>query len=183
MQIRIDTLERLDTARFAEIADGYRSQHRYAVRKEETDARTAFTVELEELPQPFVKRWPHEAEELEQYQQAIRDHQLSLGAYAGDLLVGLVIAEPRPWNRSLWVYEFHVHADYRGQGLGRRLMEALIRRAEGAGIHLIVCETQNTNVPAVRFYRRMGFVLEGLDLALYPSEIEEVALFMKRRVR
>ena len=49
------------------------------------------------------------------------------------------------------------------------------------GMRVIVCETQNTNVPAIRFYQRMGFTLDGIDLSFYET-IDEVAFFMKRKV-
>lgn len=48
---------------------------------------------------------------------------------------------------------------------------------------LIRLETQNTNVPAVRFYREMGFSLDAIDLSLYfgsPGLEEVVCFFMKR---
>jgi ribosomal protein S18 acetylase RimI-like enzyme len=44
-------------------------------------------------------------------------------------------------------------------------------------------ETQTSNVPAIQFYRRMGFCIEGLDLSFYSNEDQErgeVAIFMKK---
>jgi ribosomal protein S18 acetylase RimI-like enzyme len=35
---------------------------------------------------------------------------------------------------------------------------------------MILCETQTTNVPAIDFYRRVGFKLEGIDLSYYSNE-------------
>lgn len=49
----------------------------------------------------------------------------------------------------------------------------------------VVCETQNTNVAAIRFYRRMGFDIEGVDLSYYSNQDcpdGEVALFLKKRL-
>jgi ribosomal protein S18 acetylase RimI-like enzyme len=46
-------------------------------------------------------------------------------------------------------------------------------------------ETQNTNVPAIRFYRSLGFHLEGIDVSFYSNDdltSGEVALFLKRRL-
>jgi ribosomal protein S18 acetylase RimI-like enzyme len=106
----------------------------------------------------------------------------SFGAYDCDALVGVAIAEPRAWHTDLWVWDFHVHAVYRRLGIGRRLMDALAERAREHALRTIVCETQNTNVPAIRFYRSAGFELVGVDLWYYPPEIDEVALFMKRRL-
>ena len=40
-------------------------------------------------------------------------------------LVGLALAEPRWWHKSLWIWEFHVDPAYQGEGIGRRLMAAV----------------------------------------------------------
>jgi ribosomal protein S18 acetylase RimI-like enzyme len=178
----IRPLTTFDEARFAEIARGYVSTQRYGVYKEETDARTTFSIVLEDLEVPYVKRWAEDPLDYSKYRMVVTEQGLSLGAYEDDLLIGVGIAEQRDWNRSLWVWEFHVHEDYRGRGIGRQLMDALADTARHAGLHTLVCETQNTNVPAIRFYRRVGFELDGIDTSLYPPEIDEVAFFMKRQV-
>jgi ribosomal protein S18 acetylase RimI-like enzyme len=46
-------------------------------------------------------------------------------------------------------------------------------------------ETQNTNLPAIRFYRAVGFEIEAVDLSYYTNHDTldgEVAIFMKRKV-
>ena len=87
------------------------------------------------------------------------------------------------WNRSLQVGEFHIDPAYRGQGYGCRLMEALAELALQAGCRVMVCEAQNTNVPAIRFYRKLGFEVGAVDLSLYTNADVtdfEVAILMKR---
>jgi len=64
-------------------------------------------------------------------------------------------------------------------------MEALAEKARKAGLRTIVCETQTTNAPAIRFYRKLGFNIEGIDLSCYSNEDfpdGEIAIFMKRRL-
>jgi ribosomal protein S18 acetylase RimI-like enzyme len=39
-------------------------------------------------------------------------------------------------------------------------------------------ETQNTNVPAILFYRRQGFEIDGLQFSQYDGEPGEQAVFM-----
>jgi ribosomal protein S18 acetylase RimI-like enzyme len=49
----------------------------------------------------------------------------------------------------------------------------------------MVCETQNTNVPAITFYRRVGYEIDGVDLSYYTNRDMtdfEVAIFMKRKL-
>src|SRR5579871_5118471 len=89
----IHSLTSFDAARFAWIATGYTSRQRYAVRKEERDGRTTFTLEMEELEQPYTRHWDEDEEQYRQYEQVVSEQGLSLGAYDGDRLVGVAIAE------------------------------------------------------------------------------------------
>ena len=64
-------------------------------------------------------------------------------------------------------------------------MEAMADKAKEAGMRVIVCETQNYNVPAIEFYRKVGFEIEGIDLSYYSNRDMtegEVAIFMKRKL-
>ncbi len=117
-------------------------------------------------------------------QQAVQAG-FSLAAYDGDQMVGIAITEQRRWNRSLWVWEFHVAEAYRGRGIGTRLMQAVIETARQAGLRVVALETQSSNVPAIRFYRKCGFVIDGLDLSFYTNDDvqkDEVAVFMKNKL-
>ena len=91
----------------------------------------------------------------------------------------------RQWNRTLWIWEFHIHPAFHGQGIGRRLMDAMADTGRSAGMRTLRVETQNTNVPAIRFYRSLGFHIEGIDVSFYSNDdltSGEVALFLKRRL-
>jgi ribosomal protein S18 acetylase RimI-like enzyme len=183
--IEIRTLSALDADDLRRIITGYTAAEHYRVDYSESEAETRFTLRLEALPHPVEKRYPEtDAETMERYRAAL-PLGFSVGAYAGDVLAGLAIAEPQAWNNSLSVWEFHVAPNHRDQGIGRQLMEQVVNRARAAGLRIIVCETQSTNVPAIHFYRRMGFRLEGIDLSYYTNADwpdGEVAVFMKRRL-
>jgi len=162
---------------------GYTSLWRYAIRKTESDQTTLFVVELERLETPYIKHYDSLDAETGQRYRALCDNGLSLGAYDGDDLIGLALAEQQDWNNSVWVWEFHVAESHRGQGGGTQLMEALAQKARAAGLRAIFCETQTTNVPAIRFYRKLGFTLDGFNLSFYSNDDwpqGEVAVFMKR---
>ena len=185
--LEIKTLTTISEAQYVRlIADsGYTSTEKYAVSKQESVERTLIALDLVALDKPYVKRWGRDDElEDEVYPKALVQG-LSLGAYLGGELVGVAITEKREWNETLWLWEFHVDAARRGQGIGRQLMQVLELRARTAGLRVIALETQNTNVPAIRFYRAMGFEIEGIDLSLYSNadvEDGEVALFMKKKL-
>jgi ribosomal protein S18 acetylase RimI-like enzyme len=183
--IAIRPLTQLDPADLARLMTGYTSPARYRVDKAESAERFTLALELEPLTQPYVKRWdPPDAETLARY-QALPALGCCYGAYEGVLCVGLALAEPIPWNRTLWVWELHVAASHHRQGIGRRLVAALAEAARIVGQRAVVCETQSTNVPAIRFYRAVGFAIEGVDVSYYSNADwpeGEVAVFMKRRV-
>lgn len=183
--IKIQPLQRFDAELFKAIASGYTTAEIYRVSREESDANTSFSLSLEVLSEPQVFRYPFSDDDLAHYGSIIPG-DYCLAAYDGDWQVGLAIAEPQTWNRVLWVWDFHVAQTHRGLGIGRRLMNALAERARPDGLRAIVCETQNTNVPAIRFYRAVGFSLEGVDISYYSNEDllpgRTVAVFMKLRL-
>jgi putative acetyltransferase len=50
--------------------------------------------------------------------------------------------------------------DYRGQGLGRRLLEACIAKAWQKGLTRIELEVRSDNTPAIALYHKHGFIQE-----------------------
>ncbi len=177
-------LKALEAEAWAILQAGYVSPAKYKVSKTETPELTTLQLEWVPLAQPYVRRWAYTAEDAARY-QALCANGFSGGAYAGNRLLGLALAEPHRWNRVLWIGEFHVAEACRGQGVGLWLMARLTEKAQTAGLRALVCETQNTNVRAIRFYRRAGFTLEGVDLSYYSNDDVtqgEVALFMKKKL-
>ncbi|HNT53476.1 MAG TPA: GNAT family N-acetyltransferase [Anaerolineaceae bacterium] len=176
--IRVDELKTVMT--------GYSTREKYQVSKSEQDGVTCLRLELVPLAQPYIRHFDTEIslDDLERYDQLIKD-AMSLGCWLGDRLVGLAIAEICHWNKILWIHEFHIAADLHGRGLGRQLMAAMADRAGEKGLRALQVETQNTNVPAIRFYRQVGFEVEAIDLSYYTNrdvEHYEVAIFMRRKL-
>jgi ribosomal protein S18 acetylase RimI-like enzyme len=184
-RIEIRPLAQLNPDELNGLVTGYTSPTKYQVSKTETDDQFVLTLELVPMEQPYVKRYDHlEPETLEHYQQ-VPGFGFSFSAYDADTCVGIVLAEPRLWNKSLWVWELHVAETHRRHGIGRELLEALSKKAGEAGLRTIVCETQNTNMPAVQFYHQAGFALEGIDLSYYTNADfpdGEIAIFMKKKL-
>lgn len=163
---------------------GYVSTAKYAVDKIENDDKTVVTLIREQLASPYRKQWPLLDEDLDKYRRLLTQ-DFSFGAWDGDLLVGISVAEEYAWNRSLQIWEFHVVDSHRRLGIGRRLMDTVASRAHDANLRILVCETQNTNTPAIDFYRKVGFNVQAIDLSFYSNDdIDggEVAIFMKRKI-
>jgi ribosomal protein S18 acetylase RimI-like enzyme len=100
-------------------------------------------------------------------------------------LVGLIIAEPHEWNRSVSVWEFHVAPTHRRHGIGQQLMAFFEEHARRSGLRAIGCETQTTNAAAILVYRELGFTIEGIDLSLYSNTDYpdgDIAVFLKCRL-
>jgi GNAT superfamily N-acetyltransferase len=174
-------LREISTKEIHQLVIGYVSPGRYRVRKSETASSIQLILEREELPEPYVKRWSIDDESLAIMRRAAASG-FSFAADDHGHMIAIALCEPQDWNRSLWVWEFHVAVDYRHQGVGRRLMQIVIDQARHGGLRTVVCETQNTNLPAIDFYCAMGFTLEGVDLSYYTNDdvvSGEVAMFMK----
>ena len=107
-----------------------------------------------------------------------------LAARDGKLIFGVAaIAFPTPAPgmvecrddvASLW--DIRVHPAHRGVGIGTRLFDAAANWARGKGYALLKIETQDTNVPACRFYARQGCVLKEVNFDTYPAQKDEAQL-------
>lgn len=164
---------------------GYTATEKYVVGKAESPEIIQITLRLAALEQPYTKRFPAPDSQEAAYYQQIVASGFSLGAFAGSDLVGMALVERRDWNKTLWVWEFCVDERFRGQGIGRRLMDTVVQNGRAAGFRAVGLETQNTNVPAIRFYRAVGFEIDGVDLSFYTNDDVaggEVAIFMKQKL-
>lgn len=60
-------------------------------------------------------------------------------------------------GRAAWLEDMVVHPDWRGRGIGERLLREAIRRGRAAGCRRLTLLTDASNRAAMRFYRRAGF--------------------------
>lgn len=180
----IRLLHRPDESLFKRLVTGYSSSLAYQVSKQEEAELTRFELRLVPRERPFVKRYPDlDAATLQRYGEIATEGH-TFGAFSGEECIGLALAELYTWNGSLWIHEFHIASELRGQGIGRQLMRAVIAHsARLSQLRCLGCETQSSNVPAIQFYRAMGFCIDGIDLSYYSNEDQErgeVAIFMKK---
>lgn len=137
-------------------------------------------IVLRSVPQTVIKRFP-----LDDLDDPERPWDTAWVAADGGQIIGFAAVGFQAWNRRLVLWHFYVDAGRRGQGLGRRLMDAVLDHARAAGARHVWLETSNHNPPGVAAYQALGFALTGLDLTLYdatPSE-GEFALFFSRPVQ
>jgi ribosomal protein S18 acetylase RimI-like enzyme len=78
------------------------------------------------------------------------------------------------WHRGAEIADLVVAAPFRGQGIGRKLIEALLQEARSLGVVAVEIGVEADNRRALALYRRLGFVyrrtiwltLNGSPLAL-----------------
>jgi ribosomal protein S18 acetylase RimI-like enzyme len=182
--IELRPLTQLTLTDLQRVGSGYISDSTYTVTRIEADNGVTFDLQRVQLQEPYSQHYAYETEAVRRYGE-ICTMGYSFGAYADDALVGVIIAEALPWNRSLSVREFHVAETYRRRGIGGELMARVVSKARETGFRIIMCETQNTNAPAIAVYQRLGFHIEGIDISYYTNHdypAGEIAIFMKRRL-
>ena len=84
------------------------------------------------------------------------------------------------WNRFGYVEDLVVNPEYRGMGIGRKLLDQGIQWARDNGFPGVMLETQDNNVPACMLYQSCGFVLGGFDRNVYKAinpDTKETALY------
>lgn len=69
----------------------------------------------------------------------------------------------RPWDgyRHTVEHSIYVHADQRGNGIGKQLLTALIDRARSAGKHVMVAGIEAGNFVSIGLHERLGFEHAG----------------------
>jgi GNAT superfamily N-acetyltransferase len=87
---------------------------------------------------------------------------------------GLTMLEGRRDLAVLW--DIRVSPDARRRAVGSALFERVEAWAQLHGCRHLKIETQNTNVPACRFYERQGCYLQASHRAAYPELPDEIQL-------
>lgn len=58
-------------------------------------------------------------------------------------------------------HSVYVRRDQRGRGLGLRLLQALIKRARAANLHVMIAAIEAENASSIRLHERLGFITTG----------------------
>lgn len=154
--------------------NGYSTDIIYSVSSLEFGGSFDFTLREKKLS--YTKTWETGSDDLDEL-NIIIEKGSSFGAFTDGELQGWIICEHRTWNNSFYIENILVNEKYRRQGLGIMLIKSAIKEARRLSCRVIELETQNTNYPAIQFYRRMGFNITGVNTRLY-DQSDEIALFM-----
>jgi len=58
----------------------------------------------------------------------------------------------------------YTHNDYRGKGINKTIVDALVQWSKAQGIHEIRLTVYNDNLPAIRAYEKVGFKKHILEM-------------------
>lgn len=83
------------------------------------------------------------------------DPDAVLVAVNNEQCVGFCVS--RPDDGTIWLSWFGTHPDWRGMGLGQRLLHALENTVRTKNIHKIWCDSRTENVPSRAALARAGF--------------------------
>ncbi|MCS3916687.1 ribosomal-protein-alanine N-acetyltransferase [Caldanaerobacter subterraneus subsp. tengcongensis MB4] len=72
-----------------------------------------------------------------------------------------------------------VHPEYRGKGIGSRLMEGLIDLAKKNGITSMTLEVRESNLVAQNLYKKFGFKVLGRREGYYQDNNEDAIVMWK----
>lgn len=73
------------------------------------------------------------------------------------------------------------HPDFRGRGLGKAIVSAILDCSKSEGAAVISLEVRESNVTAIRLYEAFGFCEAGRIKKYYKAP-EEDALIMKKEI-
>lgn len=126
---------------------------------------------------PYQKAYEFEADLFSSDQD--HDDRLIAVVKDADRVRGYLLAS-RSWNNYAQIDDFAVDREVRSAGIGRKLMDEVVKWAKASRLPGLRLETQSNNMAACRFYQRYGFACGGFDRFLYATlehEREEVALY------
>ena len=144
-----------------------------------------------ELDNPLMKYFEEEPDEIIIWPETFDTSNWAIitAEEDGKLIGGLAVACRNPEivnNRILMgiddlavVWDIRVHPDYRRQGIGTKMFRKAIDWSRNKGYKQMSVETENTNLPACRFYIKQGCRLGGINRFAYyhyPAYSQEIQL-------
>lgn len=136
-----------------------------------TAADISSAAEIEK--QCFVHPWSEQSIESEMS----RENSVFLMAFDGENpigYVGLSVVLDEGYMGNLAVTE-----SYRRRGIGKALMNELIKECKSLDLAFITLEVRASNIPAVKLYQSLGFTQVGLRKNYYKEPLEDAWLLTK----
>lgn len=134
------------------------------------DLLDIFRIERASFPQP----WPFQA-----FERFLGEDGFLVVERDG-LIAGYIVADAVPNHGDAigHVKDFAVHPDFRGQGLGTKLLQQTLANLGMRGVYSVKLEVRENNDAAIRLYQQHGFTHRRTVRRYY--ENGEDALIMVR---
>ena len=139
-------------------------------RKSTVNSRLVLGIDHEQLVYTIVP--------VEPYEREVQAEEIDYGFDEAGPTVFFAEVDGKPvgrikmlrwWNRFAYVEDLVVNPEYRGLGIGRKLLERGIQWAHENDFPGVMLETQDDNVSACALYESCGFVLSGFDHNVYKA--------------
>lgn len=104
---------------------------------------------------------------------------VTLAAFCGDVLCGFITGVYLLDTAD--IYSVAVSAEYRGKGVGKRLLEEFFAALPDE-VQAVNLEVRESNIPAIKLYEKTGFERVGLRKNFY-QDPRENALLMTKALR
>jgi ribosomal protein S18 acetylase RimI-like enzyme len=123
---------------------------------------------LREHPEAFTSSYEENADvALAETEKRLASGTATLwGAFEGETLCGAIglDRETRAKNRhKASLVAMYVAPEHGGRGIGRQLVDALVREAHGEGLELLVLTVTQGNRNAIQLYESAGFQSWGIE--------------------
>lgn len=137
------------------------------------DAPAAAALEAANFPMP----WPLSAFEFEMLQNPVARYIAAVrdGKMIGFAGAHMIFEEGHITNVV-------VQKDFRGQGIGRALMEALLQYAANLGVQYMTLEVRPSNKTAIALYESLGFIKVAVRAKYYEDNQEDAFIMVCDRM-
>lgn len=138
-------------------------------RMELRDAPQVSEIEKRAFSQPWPENEFAKAAQADNYIYLVAEHENKIIGYAG-----CVFAADEADITNIAVDE-----TARRRGIGRKLLQCLIKQAAEAGLAKLFLEVRTGNAPALELYRTLSFEQIGLRPNFYAKPVEDAILMVK----
>lgn len=96
------------------------------------------------------------------------------GALIGELYLFKALADKdfADGRTRAYLCAFRIQKEYRGQGLGSRLLEAVLARLRDCGFSTVTIGVDESEEDNIRLYRRHGFLTKIKDCTVDPCSLD-----------
>lgn len=164
--------------------NGFRTNAIYEVERKSNENNFSVQLEEIELSETYIKKWNMTTESLETFANVI-EQGYSLAIYNNDKIIGFCLLSFHGWNNSMWIENIRISEKHMRKGIGQKLIASSIEIAHNKSARILGLEVQNTNYPAIQFYKKCGFQISGIDFSRYPQkegDIEQIAIIMSKEI-